>query len=177
MKKILIIFTLLINYSVVNAQYIPPATSVVDRQFNFHVVDKNVWRCSQPSPEAITLLKTNYGLKTILNLRGVNEAEDSEAQLADSLGLNYISFPMDSRYPQNQDSLQMVLKIVNDSTNYPILIHCLGGKDRTGLVVALYKLEKYHTPKADLITEILMYGQDSTSFPLIIKELREYKEK
>lgn len=177
MKKTALLFVLFTNIVIAKAQYIPPATSVVDRQFNFHVVDKNVWRCSQPSPEAIIELKSNYGLKTILNLRGINEAEDSEAQLADSLGLNYISFPMDARYPQNQDSLQMVLKIVNDSTNYPILIHCLGGKDRTGLVVALYKLEKYHTPKPDLITEILMYGQDSTSYPLIIKELKEYKEK
>lgn len=159
------------------SNYIPPATSVTDRQFNFHIVDKNVWRSSQPNPEAIILLKKTYGLKSILNLRSVEETNDSEKKLADSLKIKYISFPMDARLPQNKDTLKKILDVVKDTGNYPILIHCLGGKDRTGLIVALYKMDKYNTPVEELITEMVMYGHDSVKFGNMIKALEQFKEK
>ncbi len=176
MKNILFVLFFCVSVFAQDNSYIPPSTSVTDRQFNFHFIDANVWRSSQPSPQSIKLLKEKYGLKSILNLRGSEEADSWEKSLADSLGINYIHFPMDARIPQSEDTLKTILKIVNSSENHPILVHCLGGKDRTGIVIALYKLEKYNTPKDELITEMLMYGQDAELYKDIIEALKNYNK-
>ncbi len=186
MSKVIIIL-LLLSFLLINCtkqvpeaddvveDYVPPATSVVDKQFNFHIVDGGVWRSSQPNSESITRMK-RHGLKTILNLRGDKKTDNWEGKLADSLGLNYFSRPIDSREKQDLNYLKEILSIVEDTTNQPVLIHCLGGKDRTGLITGMYKLKHTNIPLAQIKKEIIMYGHDSTNFHEIFNGLDTYNE-
>lgn len=139
--------------------YIPPPLSVVDKQFNFHLVDKNVWRSSQPNPESIKRMK-EHGLKSIINLRGDEQTDIWEKKLSDSLGINYFSKPMDATKEQDLEYLKEILLIVEDENNQPVLIHCLGGKDRTGLIVGMYKLKHTDISMEELRKETIMYGHD-----------------
>jgi undecaprenyl-diphosphatase len=150
--------------------YIPPPQSVVDKQFNFHIVDENLWRSSQPNKESLIRMK-EHGLKTIINLRGDEETDLWEKSLSDSLGISYFSKKMDSRFPQEMSYLQEILSIIEDTTNQPVLIHCLGGKDRTGLISAMYKFKYYNIPLEDLKKEMIMYGHDNENYPAIFEAL------
>jgi len=139
--------------------YIPPPLSVVDKQFNFHIVDKNLWRSSQPNSESIKRMK-EHGLKSIINLRGDEQTDIWEKKLSDSLGIKYFSKPMDATKEQNLDYLREILSIIENENNHPVLVHCLGGKDRTGLIVGMYKLKHTDISMEDLKKEIIMYGHD-----------------
>ena len=153
--------------------YIPPETSVVDKQFNFHVVDKGVWRSSQPNPESIGRMKS-HGLKSILNLRGDSSTDEWERRIADSLGIDYFNYPMDATQIQDSVYISKILAVISDSSNQPILVHCLGGKDRTGLMIGLYKKEILKLPLDEIEEEMIMYGHDADNYPEVINALREY---
>ncbi|MCX6379855.1 MAG: tyrosine-protein phosphatase [Armatimonadetes bacterium] len=83
------------------------------------------------------------GIRTVLNLRGgvVNGVGDakylSEAQSCKQLGVKMIDLPFSAvRYPPPK-VLENILKVF-DTEAYPILFHCRGGSDRSGLTGTLY---------------------------------------
>ena len=116
--------------------YIPEETSVVDKQFNFHIVAPGFWRSSQPNHESIVRMK-KHGLKTLINFRGDEATNVWEMTLCDSLGITYYNFPIDGREKQDRQQWQEILDIVANPDNQPVLVHCLCGKDRTGFGAAL----------------------------------------
>jgi protein tyrosine/serine phosphatase len=179
MKSVFLIFFILVLSSCTENkqyQYIPPTTSVVDKQFNFHIVDDGVWRSSQPNAESIARMKI-HGLKTVVNLRGDSSNHVWESRIVDSLGLNYVNFPMDGKAKQDTLYLREVLAFVQDENNQPLLLHCLGGKDRTGIISALYKLEKFNTPIESLKREMIMFGHDAEEMPALLKVVENWKSK
>lgn len=157
----------------VDHNYVPPETSVVDAQFNFHIVSPGVWRSAQPDSTAFTKMK-KHGLKTIINLRGDKANEIEECRIAKNLDLNFFSFPMDARVPQDTEYLREILNIVTDSSNQPVLIHCLGGKDRSGLIVGLYEKEYLHKSFDEIKKEMIMYGHDYQKYTHILETVKNW---
>ncbi len=106
---------------------------------NFHtVVAGEVYRSSQPSPEAIVDFEKRYGIKTIINLRGTsNPAWNSEVEQAEALGIKHIDFPMSAGKELSAERAQQLIQAMKEAPK-PLLIHCLSGADRTGLASALY---------------------------------------
>ena len=82
------------------------------------------------------------GIKTELDLRSTTPDSDGlieQGGITKSVidGVNYISLPMKSggNYLQlNRDKLKDLFEILGNEENYPILMHCSIGTDRTGLV-------------------------------------------
>jgi len=151
----------------------PPATPVVHRQFNFHVVAPGVWRSSQPNEEALRTMK-EHGLKTIINLRRGKSVHRWEEALAKELSLRYYRFPMDARDKQDEERLREILEIMHDPANQPVLVHCHAGKDRTGLMAALYKLTYLGASVDDVHHEMVMYGYDKSAFPEISRTVKSW---
>lgn len=106
---------------------------------NFHtVVAGEVYRSSQPSPQAIADFEKRYGIKTIINLRGTsNPVWNAEVEQAKALGIKHIDFPMSARKELSAERAQELIQVMRDAPK-PLLIHCLSGADRTGLASALY---------------------------------------
>lgn len=75
-------------------------------------------------------------VQTIINLRKRADYEDFTT--------NYLHFPMENnveKYDTTQKEVKRWLNNIirtfeNENLAYPILIHCLSGKDRTGILVA-----------------------------------------
>lgn len=101
---------------------------------NLHKVSKNLYRGAQPSNEGMRQLE-KLGIKTIINLRSVhsdrNEIENTE--------LSYEHINTTTWSIQNEDIVQF-LKIVTDSNNTPVFVHCKYGADRTGTMCAIYRI-------------------------------------
>lgn len=108
---------------------------------NFHpVISGELYRSSQPSAALIAQLHEQYGIKTIINLRGDNSGRgwyDKEVAEAKQLDINHIDFRMSSRHELTQEKAEELVKMMRDAPK-PILIHCQAGSDRTGLATALY---------------------------------------
>jgi protein tyrosine/serine phosphatase len=105
---------------------------------NFGRVNDHIYRGEQPKGDDYRELVA-LGVKTIVDLRGDNE-RDAQAS-AERAGLRYINLPLaPKRYPQ-ADVAQRFLAIVNDQANWPVYVHCAGGRHRTGALLAVYHME------------------------------------
>lgn len=145
--------------------------SVVAVQRNFHVVAPGVWRSAQPNSESLRKMKS-YGLKTLVNLRLDGEAEPWENKLAGELGIRYYSFPFSGAQVVPAKTVDDVLSILSDPKQQPVLIHCGAGKDRTGMLIAAYRITKAGWPFRDIYQEMRMYGYDEIQFPEMLRTLR-----
>ncbi|MBN8979643.1 MAG: dual specificity protein phosphatase family protein [Rhizobiales bacterium] len=108
---------------------------------NFHpVVAGQLYRSAQPGPADIARYQKDYGIKTIVNLRGENTGSpwyDAEITEAGKLSIAHINFRMSARHELTQVEAAKLIAIL-DHAEKPILIHCKAGADRSGLASALY---------------------------------------
>ncbi len=104
------------------------------------VIAGEVYRSSQPSAQAIGQFEKQYGIKTILNLRGEsNNAKwyTDEVQESKALNIVHINFGMSAGRELTPEQAKELIAIMRDAPK-PLLIHCQAGADRTGLASALY---------------------------------------
>ncbi len=114
----------------------------------FHEVAPGVYRGGQPANSAEYDELQALGVRTIINLRNDAsvEAERVEAKLR---GIEFISAPMASFTAPKDETVELALSSLSDPGYYPVFIHCKQGKDRTGLVVGLYRVyQQGWKPKA-----------------------------
>ena len=80
-------------------------------------------------------------IKTVLNLRGrQNDAAwyKAERQISSERGVTYIDLPLSANEVPSDETLDRLLETMRDAEK-PLLIHCEGGADRSGLAAALYR--------------------------------------
>jgi uncharacterized protein (TIGR01244 family) len=108
---------------------------------NFHpVIAATLYRSAQPSAADIERYRARYGIRTIVNLRGENDGAswyEAEATEARRLGIALVNFKMSAGQELTQSQAAKLLAILTRAEK-PILIHCRGGADRSGLASALY---------------------------------------
>ena len=108
---------------------------------NFHQVNPQLYRGAQPKAGGINKLAA-LGIKTIVNLRGEDDHTRAEAVAARDLGLRYFAVPMPGSSRPADEQMQRVLAIINSPENQPVFVHCKRGADRTGTVIACYRILK-----------------------------------
>ena len=105
---------------------------------NFHQVNERVYRGGQPAPEAWTGL-AKLGVKTVIDLRREDEhSTAAEAQAVRAAGLNYVNIPMKGVVAPTNQQIAKVLSLLNSKE--PVFVHCKRGADRTGAVIACYRI-------------------------------------
>lgn len=143
---------------------------------NFHSVQPGtVYRSAQLKPSSLKKYIQRYGIKTVINLRGINEKEkwwQKEKEAVESLGANYYSIPFRAVIFSSKENLQQLLYLYKHAPK-PILIHCRGGIDRTGEAAALWILEHQRKSKKEALKHLsLKYGYLKFAHPakyLLIK--------
>jgi tyrosine-protein phosphatase SIW14 len=104
---------------------------------NFGKVNDHFYRGAQPEGRNYDQLAA-LGVKTIVDLR--EDAKGDARSDAERAGLRYINLPMRKKsYPQ-PDAAARFLRIVNDEANWPVYVHCAGGRHRTGVMTAVYRM-------------------------------------
>lgn len=101
---------------------------------NFHQVSPEVYRSGQPTARDLKLLVEQLGIKSVLTLRDLHDDADEAEGLP--LALYRVEMEADDVEPEK---VARALQIIKDAPK-PILIHCWHGSDRTGLVVAAYRI-------------------------------------
>jgi hypothetical protein len=106
---------------------------------NLHtVIPARVYRCAQPSPARLEELVRRNQIRTVVNLRGCSVplswyVDESRTTHRLNISEEDIAFSA-SRYPSVTEFRRLVQ--VLDRAEYPILLHCRQGADRTGLASA-----------------------------------------
>jgi len=107
---------------------------------NFHQVNEHVLRGGQPAAESWPSL-ARLGVKTVIDLRREDEHSTAEeAQAVGAAGMNYVNVPMRGMSSPTNEQIVKVLSLLNDDSSGPVFVHCRRGADRTGTVIACYRI-------------------------------------
>jgi protein tyrosine/serine phosphatase len=104
---------------------------------NFGKVNEHYYRGGQPRAAGFAELK-RLGVKTVIDLRKDSIPEEPEQVRA--LGMRYFNIPMKASRPATPEQTDYFLKLVNDPDNWPVYVHCKGGRHRTGALTAVYRI-------------------------------------
>jgi tyrosine-protein phosphatase SIW14 len=107
---------------------------------NFDQVDTHVYRGAQPSNAAFAYL-AKIGVKTVIDLREAGSRSQAEQRAVTANGMQYINVPMGGFTPPTEAEITKILGILEDHTTGPVFVHCMHGKDRTGVVIAAYHID------------------------------------
>lgn len=107
---------------------------------NFGQMDERFYRGGQPT-EADYKDLADLGIKTIIDLR--DDPTSYEKKDAEASGLRYVNIPMSDTKLPKEDQIQEFLKIANDPSTGAFYVHCAGGRHRTGVAGAVYRMTVY----------------------------------
>lgn len=166
MKRLLfIILPFLIFYGCVSGKISSPINNTQkvksESLNNFYKLNDSVYRSEQPNSAAFLEIE-QQGFKTILNLR--NDLSDSDK--ASGVQIKLLRLPIRTSKTSIEEIIA-ALRIIKNAEK-PILIHCKHGADRTGAVIAFYRIIFQGASKEQAIDEMVNgpYG-----FHLMFKNL------
>ena len=108
---------------------------------NMHEVRAGeLYRSAQPSAQDIARYQRNYGIKSIINLRGGNPNDQwyqEEIAASAASGIKHYDFRMKGSRELTDEQALALIDLMRNAPK-PVLIHCHSGADRTGLAAAMY---------------------------------------
>ena len=123
---------------------------------NFGKVSDKLYRGAQPDEIGIEHLKA-LGVKLIINLRVPRAALKAEAAEAASNGISYTNIPLSGMGRPSDADVLKILSLIENSPG-PVFVHCEHGCDRTGTIIACYRIHHDHWSTDDATREAEKYG-------------------
>jgi len=132
----------------------------------FFEVDRTFYRGGQPALEDLVYLQ-RLGIRTVINLIAEPvSAITEEGEQVERLGMRYLSFPMHQFKGPSSETLQAVYAEMRRPSNQPVFIHCKKGKDRTGMMVGLYRIHEHGWIPEVAYAEMREFGFNPALFGL-----------
>jgi protein tyrosine phosphatase (PTP) superfamily phosphohydrolase (DUF442 family) len=119
---------------------------------NLAQISPGLFRSAQPTREGFERL-AKMGVRTVVNLRAFH----SDRELLTGLGMGYVHIPFEPWSPK-QEHVVRFLQVVGDPRNRPVLVHCQHGADRTGTMVALYRVHEQGWRMNEAMQELPRFG-------------------
>jgi tyrosine-protein phosphatase SIW14 len=107
---------------------------------NFSQVNDHLYRGGQPGLDGIQQLAAAH-ISLVIDLREPSEGTEPERRLVQSLGMQYVNVPFPRLSAPSSDQIKRVLSLLAPDDNGRIFVHCWRGKDRTGTVIACYRIQ------------------------------------
>ena len=121
---------------------------------NFGQVNDHYFRGARPEGADFRALAT-LGVKTLIDL--AEEGDRSEEANAKAAGMHFARIPMSTRKAPSADTIAQFLALVNDPANQPVYVHCIGGRHRTGVMTAIYRMNVDGWNSARAWSEVKQY--------------------
>ena len=135
---------------------------------NFAEIEPGLARGGRPSDEGIEYLKS-HGYRTVIAFwSGSGEREKLAAA-----GIDFVQLPMKaglfSAEPPTEGQIEEFLRIASDPARRPLFFHCKRGRDRTGAMAAIYRIDRQRWRRSDAVEEMMAFG-----FSAHYKKLRQF---
>lgn len=131
---------------------------------NFHKISSDVFRSEQPSAKQMQYLD-KLGFKTVINLRLWHNDQDE----IKNTGISEVWIKLRAGNIIDEKVIE-ILQAIRKSPK-PILIHCWHGSDRTGVIIAMYRLVFQNWTKEQAINELMQpeFGHHYNVYPNIVR--------
>lgn len=106
---------------------------------NLSQVNPNLYRGAQPTEAGVREL-AGMGVKTIINLRGEDKHSLREKEWAQKAGIKFINVDLSNWFKPNKKDIEEIIKYIDAPQNQPVFVHCKRGADRTGTIIAVYRI-------------------------------------
>jgi protein tyrosine/serine phosphatase len=123
---------------------------------NFGKISDALYRGAQPDAPGLTNL-AKLGIKLIINLRMTNDLWAPEESLARAQGLLYTNIPLRGLGRPTDTQIRSILALIQTAPG-PVFVHCQHGCDRTGTVVACYRIQHDKWNSDAALDEAVRYG-------------------
>ncbi len=122
---------------------------------NFGRVDATYYRGAQPKAGDYVDLAA-LGIRTVIDL--TKDGNAAEAGMVRQAGMKFYRLPMTTHDTPTPESIARFLRIVDDPANQPVYVHCQGGRHRTGVMTAVYRMEYEHWTPGEAVRELKANG-------------------
>ena len=130
-----------------------PAQEGID---NFGKVNDRLYRGAQPDAAGLTNL-CRLGVKSVINLRMPNDEWAAEAAVGRANGLLCTNINFHGVGRPTDEQVTNVLFLI-ESLPGPVFVHCEHGCDRTGTIIACYRIRHDHWTGDAALAEAKRYG-------------------
>jgi len=110
---------------------------------NLRKVHPWLFRGGQISAKSISTLK-DLDIKTVICLRSTGKEIAAEKLMVEEAGLKFISLPMTYLCWPSIELINEFFQIIEKEENRPIYLHCKHGCDRTGMMIAFWRMAQEH---------------------------------
>lgn len=128
---------------------------------NFGVVEEGkIYRGAQPTPADVEAL-ARRGIRTIVKLNGGASADEDNA--AARLGIRVVHVNLSARKVGTAaecGEVERAYAAMTDPHNWPVYVHCIHGRDRTGFLIGLYRERAEQWTYERVSRELAAYGHD-----------------
>jgi tyrosine-protein phosphatase SIW14 len=130
---------------------------------NFHKVNSKLYRGAQPQPGGIKRL-AELGIKSIVDLRGEDDRSHAERKEAEAAGVRYFNIALPGLSAPSEEQVAKIMKVIDTPDYQPVFVHCKRGSDRTGTIVACYRIDSEGWTAERAISEARMHGMSWLEF-------------
>jgi tyrosine-protein phosphatase SIW14 len=128
---------------------------------NFGQVNDHIYRGAQPSSAGFSEL-AKMGIKTIVDLRETSGRSGSEQKMVEAAGMKYVGVPLNGYGAPSNETVLKLIGFLDDKSAGPVFVHCRRGADRTGTILACYRIAHDHWQNAKALAEAKTFGMSWT---------------
>ena len=123
----------------------------------FYRVDEHVYRGKQPHKEDLPAL-AQMGVKTVLDLRSGFDRKRWEQKAVEEAGMQYVRIGLSGIFPPTNKQIDRILAVLEDPQRGSVFLHCRRGADRSGVVIACYRIAHDHWTNKQAMQEAREQG-------------------
>jgi protein tyrosine/serine phosphatase len=120
---------------------------------HFAVVSSQLYRGAQPEDAGFAELK-KLGIDIVVNLRHEADRIARERTLVEAQGMRYVSIPWRGKQDPKTEQMAQFLGLLRDNPDRKVFVHCQRGAERTGVMVACYRMSREHWTSDQALAEM-----------------------
>lgn len=149
-----------------------------------------LYRSGQMTADGFAHTIQKFGIRTVVNVQNefpdpdlrrsfLDAGTEKESDLCRRMNVNYVTLqpdllPRSSERVRKLQVIEPLLALLDDPKNHPILIHCKAGLHRTGVLVAVYRMEYEGWSAARAMTELKDQGFGASEATSANDYVRQY---
>jgi tyrosine-protein phosphatase SIW14 len=124
---------------------------------NFGRISDTYYRGAQPNDRGFADL-AKIGVKTVIDLTA--EDHGNEQAIVERAGMKFYRIPLTTSAPPSDSAINTFMKLVTNPANQPVFVHCQGGRHRTGVMTAVYRITRDKWTPDQAVAEMTQYRFD-----------------
>ena len=140
---------------------------------NFGRVTSNLYRGAQPTDTGFQQLR-KLGVEIVVNFRNERGEIEAERRTVERLGLRYVSIPWGASHNPTSQQVADFLDVLQANPESKIFVHCHRGADRTGTMVAAYRIAEQHWAPPETIQEMRAYHYHHFWWPNLQRYVEDF---